>query len=638
MLLAIFSALVIPALIFVLVVSHYQAERSIRLHLDAELGRTKTDTNRALAEFFNPLVDVTSVLANVLSDEPDDVKAASFVGVMYRTVSNVKRVTSLTVALEDGYVANLERITADVRSRHPEYPSGAGWVLRNISQPKGRAVPLLREVFYSEYPTEISTVIPTHMPDFYETQAYQAAKGSSSVYIGEVTLGAATNLPLVSIAVPIRRGDSFLGAAIANVTVTDLSKFLSENKISDNSESVILDAAGHVVAASSLAAAAAESGPAATSMTTPFDLDGVARRAMAFDELESDGSRDSGMHSFTAELDKVEYSISDFPIKNNLGLKYRALSVTPLNDFVGELRRSSRNFTILVVLLILVEAVLIVRMSRRMSRRIKRLASFISKIRAMDFGDGEVALHNVKIREVAELNSGISLLQSALRSFSLYVPLGVVRHMVDDGKALKPGVERRELTILFCDLENFSTLAQSISAEELLNYTTAYFSAATEAITRQGGTVDKFIGDAVMAFWGAPQAVNDHAARACRAAVDIVKGVEQLNEAWLAEGKRALRVRVGINSASVLVGNIGSPDRLSYTALGDGVNVASRLEGKNKELGSTICISDSTYERAKDQIVAKPLKPVSVKGRVGEFMVYELLDVVAVTDEGRKVA
>jgi class 3 adenylate cyclase len=274
-----------------------------------------------------------------------------------------------------------------------------------------------------------------------------------------------------------------------------------------------------------------------------------------------------------------------------------------------------------------------IRIARRMALRINKMSAVIDAIRGMQFDDINSRLvANPPVQEMAQLQSGITLLHSALRSFSLYVPIGVVRKLIEEGKTIAPGVERREMTILFCDLENFSTLAQDISAEELLKYSTEYFSIATEAITRHGGTVDKFIGDAVMGFWGAPDLVPDHAVRACRAALDIVHGLERANQEWQLEGKRALRVRVGINSASVLVGNIGSSDRLSYTTIGDGVNVASRLEGKNKELGTTICVSDSTYERAKNQIVARPIRPVSVKGRSGEFMVYELIDMASDQD------
>ena len=125
-----------------------------------------------------------------------------------------------------------------------------------------------------------------------------------------------------------------------------------------------------------------------------------------------------------------------------------------------------------------------------------------------------------------------------------------------------------------------------------------------------------------------PASLPEHALNACRSALRIVEQLQEINLTWAAQGKRTLRVRVGINTADVLVGNIGSAERLSYTALGDGVNVASRLEGINKEFGSTICISDTVYEHVKDRVITKPLKPVSVKGRKGEFMVYELLGLV----------
>ena len=206
------------------------------------------------------------------------------------------------------------------------------------------------------------------------------------------------------------------------------------------------------------------------------------------------------------------------------------------------------------------------------------------------------------------------------------MPVGVVKRLIQDNKPIQAGVESRTLTIFFCDLVNFSTMTQQISPDELLECMSAFFSVVTREITAELGTVDKFIGDSVMAIWGAPTPVEDHAVRACRAAVAMTRELEKVNSLWSRQGKPTLGLRIGINSAEVLVGNIGSPDRLSYTVLGDGVNVASRLEGKNKELGTKICISDSTYELAKDYIVARPIRPVSVKGRTGEFMVYELLD------------
>jgi class 3 adenylate cyclase len=154
-----------------------------------------------------------------------------------------------------------------------------------------------------------------------------------------------------------------------------------------------------------------------------------------------------------------------------------------------------------------------------------------------------------------------------------------------------------------------------------------YFEEVTHAVTAESGTIDKFIGDSVMAFWNAPTAIDDHVYRACRAAVRAAARLRALNDKWRQDGRPQMRVRIGMNCADVVVGNVGSSDRLSYTAMGDGVNVASRLEGLNKIFHTTICISDSVYDEVSDRIVARPLRPVSVKGRQSRFMVYELLGI-----------
>lgn len=617
------SVLVVPALIIVFTVSHYQSEKAISAHIDAELGRTKLDTVRAIRGFFGPLVDVTNVLGSAASINPAAIREGSFNEVLYRTVENDEHLLSISVTLKEGFVRNLARITEDMRKRYPEYPKEALWVSNtgikgNVSSPE-----VCEQVFYGEFPKVVAVAHLSRLPDFLETEGYLDAERTGHVAIGDVHVGLASGIPIVSVAMPMKVQGEFIGAVSASVAVSALSEFLNQNRISENSESLILDDKRHVVAASDLDPSTAESG-----VLSSAKLSALERRVMAVDALGPVRDSDVLTHSYSATLDGTEYSISDFPIDDTFGLKYRALIITPLNDFIGELRRSSRNFSIAVIILLLIEGLLIITVARRMSRRINYLSETLAGIRGMHFEDGPTMLPPPPVHEIAELQHGILLLQSALRSFALYVPLGVVRKLVEEGRAIEPGVEKREMTILFCDLENFSTLAQRVSAEELLQYTTTYFSVATEAITRNAGTVDKFIGDAVMSFWGAPQQAEDHAVKACRAALDIVRGMERANRVWESQGQHQLRVRVGINTASVLVGNIGSPDRLSYTAIGDGVNIASRLESKNKELGSTICISDSTYELAKDHIVVRPLQPVSVKGRVGEFMVYELLDTI----------
>jgi class 3 adenylate cyclase len=178
----------------------------------------------------------------------------------------------------------------------------------------------------------------------------------------------------------------------------------------------------------------------------------------------------------------------------------------------------------------------------------------------------------------------------------------------------------------------FSSHSESLAPNDLLHQISTYLEEVSGAISEEGGTVDKFIGDGVMAFWNAPVERPDHVLRACAGALRAARRMERVNDAWEAEGRPRIGIRIGLNCADVLVGNVGSSTRLSYTALGDGVNVAARLEGINKLFGSTICISDGIYDLMGADLLVRPLKRVQVKGRKTEFMIYELLALRASDD------
>jgi adenylate cyclase len=196
-------------------------------------------------------------------------------------------------------------------------------------------------------------------------------------------------------------------------------------------------------------------------------------------------------------------------------------------------------------------------------------------------------------------------------------------------------VQSRYLTMFFTDIENFSTLSEEEPSQQLLTRVSDYFSVVTHSIENEQGTVDKFIGDAVMAFWGAPTMLDDHAYLACVAAVRAQRCMAALNSIWEMKKVHPLRVRIGIHADAVLVGNVGSEERLSYTVMGDGVNVASRLEGLNKEMGTWICVSHTVYREAGERLWLRPIDSVTVKGRKGELLVYELL---AIRDGDAEVA
>jgi adenylate cyclase len=161
--------------------------------------------------------------------------------------------------------------------------------------------------------------------------------------------------------------------------------------------------------------------------------------------------------------------------------------------------------------------------------------------------------------------------------------------------------------------------------EKLVDHLGEYLQVLSDQILTTGGTVDKYVGDAIMAFWGAPVEMPNHALAACTAAVRNQKVLLELRERWTREGKPPFHARIGINTGEVVVGNVGTAKRLNYTVIGDEVNLASRLEGSNKYYGTQILISEATYEEAKTGIVARPLDWVAVKGKSTAVLVYELL-------------
>ena len=207
------------------------------------------------------------------------------------------------------------------------------------------------------------------------------------------------------------------------------------------------------------------------------------------------------------------------------------------------------------------------------------------------------------------------------------MPVGLVKQLLQSDQRLELGGHGRFLTIFFSDLEAFSSLSEEVPSQELLLRVSAYFGLVTHAVNAEHGTIDKFLGDGVMAFWGAPALLEDHAWRACVAALRIQRGMDRLNEQWRAQGLKPLNLRIGIHSDAVLVGNVGSAERMAYTVVGDGVNIAARLEGVNKEYGTRICISHTVFKEAGERLCVRPIDEVAVKGRRSKIPIYELLGV-----------
>ncbi len=208
--------------------------------------------------------------------------------------------------------------------------------------------------------------------------------------------------------------------------------------------------------------------------------------------------------------------------------------------------------------------------------------------------------------------------------FSTYVSPSIVDELVSNPEKLKLGGERRELSVLFSDLEGFTALAESRPPEELVGLLNEYLSSMTQIVLKNQGTLDKFEGDLIMAFWGAPVPGEDHARKACTAALQMQATLASIRLEWGLKKRPLLSARIGINTGEMVVGNMGSTEKFNYTVIGDSVNLASRLEGANKSYRTGIIISEYTHRFIKDDFICRELDIVAVKGRTEPVTIYEL--------------
>ncbi len=223
--------------------------------------------------------------------------------------------------------------------------------------------------------------------------------------------------------------------------------------------------------------------------------------------------------------------------------------------------------------------------------------------------------------------------------FSLYLHPDIVNEIISHPEKLRLGGDKKELTVMFSDIANFTTISEDMQPEELVLLLNDFLSLMTEIVKKHHGTLDKYVGDAIIAFWGAPASQDDHALRACKTALDMQRILEQLRGKLVAENKPVLTIRIGLSTGKMVVGNMGGKERFAYTVIGDSVNLGSRLEGANKQYGTRILISENTYEKVKNDVIAREVDLLVVKGKTAPVRTYELISLASdgISDEQRRV-
>lgn len=583
-------------------VSHFSVQKVISYlnqaqlitHLGANLVKENSpisNQNQPLIAFMEGILRSYPYLSSIYIGTED----GKFLQVKSLDSSSTYR-TDPSRPLPGGSIASIRYINREGGkvSEVWEYQDAEGKILDQESIPKVMYNHMIRDWYVS--------VSQTRMPQW------------SDVYVFS-----STKKPGITTGYPLTNAEGvFFGVIAVDIEMGAISEFLNETRISKGYAAFILTEKEEVIAS--------------TDKSQMVKVEGEKVRAINLNELSDkrviagyQKFRNDQTDNFTFEKDGVEYisSFSFFP--KEFTKKWSIGLIVPIDTFVGSIKETQRKIMLITFLIFLTSVTLIGFISRRIARPIIQLSEEATRIKNFELESNEEI--DTDIYELQLLNNSISSMRMSMRAFSKFIPKVLVAKLLKTNQTVKIGGKLRRVTLLFSDVVNFTTVSENYPPEKLVVHLSEYFEEVTQIIMKANGTIDKYIGDAVMAFWGAPIVDKDQALNACRAALTLQQRLSHLNRQWAIEGKPILETRIGIHTGDVIVGNMGSSDRMNYTALGDTVNLAARLEGTNKMYHTHIIISEEVYLEVKDRCLVRPVDLVAVKGKVKPVRIYELVGI-----------
>ncbi len=301
--------------------------------------------------------------------------------------------------------------------------------------------------------------------------------------------------------------------------------------------------------------------------------------------------------------------------------KWAMCVVAPQQDFFASRRRTLLFITTFTGIALVIGSIVALLLARRFAIPLQEIVRQTAKIRSLELEESPVTHTN--IREIDALSESIEAMKSGLRSMEKLVPTEYARHLIASGKEATLGGIRQHITTFFGDIVGFTRLSHQLPPEELIIVLSEYLDVLSQEVINHEGTLDKFNGDDVMAFWGAPTVTDDHAIKAVSAALSSIKRLDELHLEWREENRPCLSASFGIATGDVIVGNVGSKLRMNYTVIGDSVNLASRLQGLNKFYKTNILVGSITAGECQDQFLMRRVDRVYVVGRDEAVTIYE---------------
>lgn len=463
---------------------------------------------------------------------------------------------------------------------------------------------------------------PVVVPATYDPRTrpwYKAAIDQSDVSVTDAYIFSSLRAPGITVSKHVTADGAESAVVAADITLAQLSSFLRNQKIGESGIVFVHDDKGNLIAYPDVNKTVQQVTEDGRDVLRPVKVPELNQPALA---QALDRVADTKESRFVFDVDGTEYVASVTPLRGPFGANKNVAIVVPINDFIGPIAEHRFRSLIYSIIPLIIAVGLITWVSEWIARPIRAIAHETQKIRQLIFEPSPEI--DSRITEIRLLAESVSAMKTAIRTFGQYVPKALVEQLIKSGNVQGLGGERRELTIMFSDVANFTDLSEDMSPEDLMLKTSHYFQELGEIILDNKGSIDKFIGDAIMAFWNAPLDDPDHVANACRTVLLCRLRSEQLDDNWAAHGEAQMRTRFGLHTGDTVVGNIGSPDRMDYTALGVSVNLAARLEGLNKRYGTQILVSENVIKAAGDAFLFRPVDVAVVKGLSQRVTVFEL--------------
>ena len=478
--------------------------------------------------------------------------------------------------------------------------------------------------YYSEFSDMVEPLDTGYDPR--QRLWYKDAVDKKGLVWSEVYIFASDRQPGITCTIPhYDSTGALLGVTAVDISVLDLSYYLGAMQVTKHSRLFITDATGRLVA---------------LQMRDAKEVDRLFRKKLnkaGYDVLKA---TDFGDPVLSAVVDAYHQRNDNTaairlvhqgsllhamvsPLANDRGIDLRIGVIIPDNDIMGAVHRNNYIIIGFSLFMIMLAILLSLVLSRLIARPMHQLSAEMKRIEQLDLGVSETI--PTIITEIDDMQGSFDGMKTGLQNFRRYVPADLVSQLVGQKQNASLGGECRQLTILFSDIANFTSISEHLAPEVLVQDLCEYFNVISRTILAERGTLDKYIGDSVMAFWGAPVEVDEHVYHACMAAVTAQDRLGSLFRQWESKGKTRFATRIGIHTAEVVVGNMGYEERLNYTVIGDGVNLASRLEGLNKFYGTSTLVSHTTQELVRDRFEFRRVDRVAVKGKTEGVDVFELL-------------